>query len=156
MSGPTSPEAIALVNAIADRHGGVVLPEHVVEAARPAASPLHDSFNWDDTEAAEKWRLHQARNLLRIMVEYLPADKSQSEPTRVFVALRTEATEGGGYRRMADVLSDEEMREALLSQAHDDMRTFTQRYTKLQELAEVFAAFKKVRRPSKQPLARLG
>jgi hypothetical protein len=37
----------------------------VVEAARDPNSPLHSAFTWDDAEAAEQYRLAQARVLLR-------------------------------------------------------------------------------------------
>lgn len=37
---------------IAKANHGQLLPEKVVEAARPNNSPLHNRFEWDDTEAA--------------------------------------------------------------------------------------------------------
>lgn len=47
------------------RRFGRVTPEAVREAARDPASPLHDEFTWDDGEAAEAYRLEQARGLIR-------------------------------------------------------------------------------------------
>jgi hypothetical protein len=47
-----------------DGHGRLV-PEDVVEAAREPSSPLHGYFTWDDTEAAARYRLDQARTLIR-------------------------------------------------------------------------------------------
>jgi len=37
----------------------------VVDAAKPAKSPLHSWFVWDDTKAAGEYRLIQARQLIR-------------------------------------------------------------------------------------------
>lgn len=37
----------------------------VVDAARPEDSPIHDQFEWDDSEAAEQYRIAQARRLVR-------------------------------------------------------------------------------------------
>ena len=54
----TASEAI---NAIAARNGGRVTPEEVIDAARRTDSPLHDYFDWDDTSAAHKYRIEQAR-----------------------------------------------------------------------------------------------
>jgi hypothetical protein len=48
-----------------ERDNGRLLPVDVVEAARPEDSPLHSRFEWDDTEAAVKYRLSQARALIR-------------------------------------------------------------------------------------------
>jgi hypothetical protein len=45
--------------------GGNLLPQELVEAARPANSPLHDAFEWDDQLAAEMQRLDRARFILR-------------------------------------------------------------------------------------------
>jgi len=45
--------------------GGRLVPELVIEDARPVTSPLHDAFTWDDTRAAHERRLDQARTLIR-------------------------------------------------------------------------------------------
>lgn len=39
--------------------------EAVVQEAKKPSSPLHPLFEWDDGKAAEQWRLHRARNLIR-------------------------------------------------------------------------------------------
>lgn len=54
-------EVMRLVN----QNDGVVTPEEIVEVARNPKHPLHDAFEWDDSIAAEKWRLDQARVLIR-------------------------------------------------------------------------------------------
>lgn len=46
---------------------GILTPDAVVEAASDPGSPLHDYFEWDDTEAARKYRLDQARTLIRVV-----------------------------------------------------------------------------------------
>lgn len=43
---------------------GRLLAQDVVEAARNKASVLHGFFDWDDSSAAEKYRLDQARDLI--------------------------------------------------------------------------------------------
>lgn len=50
---------------VAKHNGGVLTPDAVVEDARDESSPLHDQFEWDDSEAAKQWRLEQARALIR-------------------------------------------------------------------------------------------
>ena len=67
-----TPEAIAEIKALEDRRGRLT-PEQVVEAARDENSALHDCFEWDDSTAAEKYRIEQARDLLKrvkIEIEY--------------------------------------------------------------------------------------
>ena len=65
---PEKREAIRLrLEAIAALNGGRITPQQVVDDARDEESPLHDSFTWDDAEAADKQRLTEARLLLRTM-----------------------------------------------------------------------------------------
>jgi hypothetical protein len=45
--------------------GGKLTPSRVVDAARNPDHPLHTHFDWDDSAAAELWRVEQARRLIR-------------------------------------------------------------------------------------------
>jgi hypothetical protein len=118
---------------------GMLNPQAVVDAARDKTSPLHNQFTWDDTEAAEQYRLQQARRLIRVTVRFLePSEPSTT--TRVFVSLSTDRKAGNGYRVLADVMSDAKLRAQLLADAHRDMLAFRRKYAALSELADVFAA----------------
>src|SRR5690348_15271357 len=39
-------------------------PDNVINEAEKKSSPLHPFFEWDDTKAANKFRLQQARSLI--------------------------------------------------------------------------------------------
>lgn len=54
---------------IAARHGGQLKPEDVVREAKSPRSILHGIFVWDDSRAAHKYRLWQAREFIA-NVEY--------------------------------------------------------------------------------------
>jgi hypothetical protein len=130
---------------LAKRDGGELKPEAVVRAARPESSPLHASFDWDDSEAAQRWRLHQARQLIRVVVTYEPGKDGDDVPQRVFVSLTPDRKgEGVGYRLMVDVMADVEARAQLLADARSDMYLFRTKYRRLTELAEVFDAMERV------------
>lgn len=43
---------------------GRLTAEMVLRAASDPKHALHDHFDWDDSEAAHQWRLHQARMLI--------------------------------------------------------------------------------------------
>ena len=122
---------------IAKAGGGVLQPAAVVEAARPKNSPLHSRFEWDDGAAADQYRLWQARKLIAITVCVI--GKSQEEE-RVWISLKLDQTEAGGYRSMVSVLTAPELREELLKDALEDMEIFRVKYRHLKELADVFAA----------------
>lgn len=116
-------------------------PKAIVQAARDEASPLHSRFTWEDGAAAEKWRLHEARNLIRVYAMQ-EMEKSEPDTSSVFVSLRSER--GEGYRALSDVLSDDDLREQLLENAAEDMKYFRLKYKRLTELQPVFDAMDKV------------
>lgn len=52
---------------------GEITPDELVEAAHPEESPIHDMFTWDDSEAARKHRVNEARSALarvRVSITY--------------------------------------------------------------------------------------
>jgi hypothetical protein len=132
---------------LAKRNDGVLTAEAVVEAARPESSPLHTAFTWDNDEAAEKWRLHQARNLiLKINIE-TPVSNDQSITVRAWSSLTTDREEdGGGYRETIRVMRNGDQRRQLLSDALAEMERFAEKYRALTELAEVFEAIKRAKK----------
>jgi hypothetical protein len=78
---------------------GLLRIEKVVAAAADAASPLHDQFEWDDTEAAHRFRLGQARELIRaqkIVVRIGPAIVKS-------VAYVPATNVSGAYRRLSEI-----------------------------------------------------
>lgn len=145
-------DAVAMeLSRIKKENGGIIPAEAVVDAARPKKSPLHSHFEWDDSEAAEKWRVHQARNLIRVYVGIIETPNGPKE-SRVYVSLTKDRGEGGGYRSITDVMGNQEWRAQLLEDALAEMRSFKLKYAVLKELAEVFAAMDSVK-PSKELVA---
>ncbi len=130
---------------LAALHNGMLQPRVVVEAASHKDSPLHSHFQWDDSAAALSWRLHQARQLINVVVTaYRDGDGAETE-ARVFVSLTSDRSKtGDGYRVLATVLSDEAQRAQLLADAKQDMIAFKVRYRILVELAAVFDAIDEV------------
>lgn len=126
---------------IMDGNDGVLHPQHVVDFARDETTALHDRFEWDDTEAGKKYRLEQARHIIRVYVDV--ADDSVTE-IRAWVSLPSDRETGGGYRKTRDVLSERERREELLQMALRDLMVFKRKYAILQQLAKVFAAAEEV------------
>ena len=126
-----------------DKNGGLLRPGDLVEAARPVSSPLHPEFEWDDSEAAEKYRLEQARKLLRVRLVIIETADGPKQ-TRAYVSLTPERTNHGGYRPIVSVLNDSVMRNQLISDALDDLRRFKIKYAALNELAEIFSAIDNV------------
>jgi hypothetical protein len=132
-------DIVAELRDLARANGGELRPAEVVRAARDENSPLHRYFCWDDTIAARNYRLHQARQLLRVQVEYLQHDQ-KAVLARVFVNLPSERKDKVGYRLMSDVLSTSDGRRHVLAEALRELQRIRVKFQNLQELAAIFAA----------------
>jgi len=125
-------------------HNGVLEAGHVVEAASEPSHPLHDAFEWDDTQAAHQYRVWQARQMIRVIVIF--DDTEDEEPTRAYVSLNEDRTGGGGYRATVEVMSNAKLRNQLLAEAIQEMEVFQEKYQRLTGLAEIFAAMRSAKR----------
>ena len=149
MSAAVEEESLTQIRAaelrrIAAEHGGVLKPEDVVEEAKDPDNPLHSAFEWSNTEAARKYRLWQARQLISITVRYSEV-KGEARDVRVFVSLKSDRKEEGGYRETVAVLTNPNYRAQLLADAREDLRRMELKYGELVELAAVFKASRKFR-----------
>ncbi len=128
---------------IAAKHRGLLQPDDVVRFAENPRAALHSKFTWGDTEAAHKWRLLEARNLIAVAVLVLPGS---NKSFRAFVSMVNDRKNaGGGYRSLVSVLSDRNLRCKLLEQALADLLRWQEKYENLKELAPVFVARKTIR-----------
>lgn len=125
---------------------GTVTPESVVGYAEnlPKGNPLHDYFEWNNNKAAREYRIVQARELLRVTVDYLPHKTGGYVKVRAFQSLSPDRNKDGGYRITADVLNDEEMKKVLLADAIRELMAFQRKYHDLKELTVVFESIETV------------
>lgn len=135
------PAVIAELKTLSEKNQGLLMPEDVVQAARRESSPLHSQFEWDDGEAADKYRIWQARHLINVSVEYIVTGTKRIE-TKVFVHLSTDR-KTGGYRTFVDVVADDDQRSQMIQDSLDAMVSFQEKYKRLSELRNVFKAMDK-------------
>lgn len=114
-----------------------VTPEVLLDASRDVNSPTHCEFEWDDTVAAEKYRVEQARNLISHVRIVREDSEPQDYKERGFVPVP-----GGRnvYVPLQTALEKEEYKEHLLKQARNDTEIFLAKYRRLEELAAVTTA----------------
>lgn len=126
-------------------HGGLLRPEDVVKFARNKRSALHSEFEWDDAKASAEYRLWQARNVIRVAVTVLPSPHADQEPVRAYVSVVSDRVQpGGGYRSIADVMTDDEMRAEIVNEALGEVKRWRRKYERLRELVPIFRAIDKV------------
>ena len=77
---------------LAHRNDGDLTPAQIVEDARPPESLLHPCFEWDDTKAADSYRLSQAGYLVRAIVTPYGEDEEE-DVVRAFVSIQSEQGE---------------------------------------------------------------
>jgi len=138
-----SRQQLAELLAIANAHKGIVQPEDVVAFARNKNTALHAAFEWDNSKAAEQYRLYQARHLIRVMVDVVPYEGREVQ-VQAFVSLKSERYEEGGYRYMPEVMKTEDGRQTVIDTALWELKAFQNKYRAVRELAEVFEAIEKV------------
>lgn len=114
-----------------DRHGRqVLLPSDVVRVARAPDHPLHSRFEWDDTKAAHKWRLDQARELIAsVRVEF---EQSPGKVVKVH-AYHHVREAGPGYYDTETIVRHESLRAALVREMTEDIRQLSKRLRRFRD-----------------------
>ena len=111
---------------------GKLTAEELVNVSRDEESPLHCMFEWDDSVAAEKYRETQAYKIIRsveVVIESSPI------PQRAFGTVEHKA-----YQRIERIMETENLRKILLGNAKRELEAFKRKYSRLEELADVFKA----------------
>lgn len=115
--------------------GDKATPQQLLDYAKNNQdSELHKCFEWDDSVAAEKYRLEQARKILTFIVR-VPANK-ENPPIREYQI----TTERCTYQPTRTFLSNQNEYENLLKRAYAELESFKKKYKILTELEDVFKA----------------
>lgn len=114
----------------------------LLDANKPEEAPLHNDYEWNDTIAAEEWRLHQSRHFINsiAIVKSMP-DKEEPELVRAFHIV----SEAHKYEPIAAIVEEPDKYEILLNNALSELAAFTQKYNTLKELIPVFKAISEVK-----------
>ncbi len=119
---------------IAKDNKGKIQPINVVENAEDKNSILHNYFVWDDTEAAKKYRIQQARELINHVVEVVVIEGKPQTQRSFFNVVN-----GGGqkvYVTLQKAVTTKSYRLQLLNQLISVMKNATQ-------LMEMFKGYEK-------------
>jgi tRNA A37 N6-isopentenylltransferase MiaA len=124
------------------RLDGNLTAANVLKRAKDKSSSLHKQFDWDDGEAANQWRLEQARRLIR-SIEVIRLD-APKRPYKAYNVVTVPATASDPkvrkvYQSTEEALADPVMRDEILGNAIRDAISFRRKYAALQELAQVFS-----------------
>lgn len=110
--------------------------EEVVNYAKTHTdSELHLNFEWDDSIAGEKYRRHQANQLIHnIRVRIIENDEEKTrKPIRAFV----QTAKFQNYEPIDVVVKDVDKYQMLLEKAYRELNGVKGRYTELTEIQEL-------------------
>lgn len=89
-------------------HSGTLSPEIVVDAARPDNAPLHNQFEWDDGIAGEKYRIEQARGIIKVFTASIQVGPDVVLTARFQIAGTPENDGRAHYEDILHIVSDAE------------------------------------------------
>ena len=122
-------------------HKGYIVPEDLVQDAKPESSPLHDFFEWDDKKAASKYRKRQAGNLLRWVHVVVRVDKEEEQTARAFYPVVTVPKHrGDGYVSLKQVLDDVDYHEKVVKEAFAKLKSWRRIHNAYKEFEPVYDA----------------
>lgn len=103
-------------------------------------SEVAKCFDWDNETASNKWRLHQATTILTNISIVIDDDKEPVEKTRVYVSAKSKEADKRVFKKLVDVLEDDEEYKALLEKASEELNNCEKKYReliKLQDLKDI-------------------
>lgn len=118
-----------------DNHG-LLKPEIVVDESRPEEAVLHPCFDWVDESAAEKYRIHQARNLIKSVRITKTKDDGTVTAKRVYVNLGESEDNAQAYHAISDVVRNPEQRAQMIDQVWRELSAIKARYRELLQAVE--------------------
>ena len=116
---------------------GAVTRQSVLEAALDENNVLHSLFEWDDTKAAEQYRLKQASTLLSNL--HIVTEKGKTVRAVVNIRINQPSTEGT-FINIKKAMEEATTRDTVLRNALAEYQAVQRKYDNLIEFENVNAA----------------
>lgn len=124
---------------------GKVTSEKLLDVAKDPDSPIHNMFEWDDTKAAEKYRLSTSAHIINGLRVVVKTSEGEEKKLSAFVSVKVvskkERTE---YINVIDALENKNTRAVVMERMKNDMKSFIGRYELYEEVAGVISAMQEV------------
>lgn len=117
---------------------GALTPEAVVADAEREDAPLHAAFEWDDSVAGHKYRLHQARSMIRAVVT-VKADRMPEH--RTFVLVKVDPSQARAtYMPAIEVAYESDLLGDAISRLRSEVQSANQSLKEVVSLADAVNA----------------
>ena len=118
----------------------MVTSKDILNDAKKKNTPYHEYFNWDDSLAAEEYRINQARQLIgSIMQVTIIHEEEEPQEIRCFVNVIDEKGERG-YVKTAYAMTKPILMNQVVQQALKEVESWRKRYKEYQELGKIHRA----------------
>lgn len=146
VSHSVSADVVGKVMEEIEARDGEVTKEAFLEASRPEDSPTHKCFEWDDSVAAEKYRLNQAYHVILDLEVTVAEDTSGSRTPAYVNVIQKTSSESAKYKSIDIAMSDDEMRMNVIRNALSEFEKTKVKYSHLVELTSIFTAIESAER----------
>jgi hypothetical protein len=126
----------------ASKDGKLHLADIVEFARTHPQSECHRHFTWDVQEAAQKYWIVEARDL----VGKIEITLSNGSPAPAWISLTTDREQGGGYRPVGEVMSSAQHSTVLLEQLYRELDRLKAKYAFFTHLHEIWDTVDRVRK----------
>ena len=121
-----------------------VIAAQLIDDAKAKESPLHDYFEWNNKRAAERWRIEQARYLLRGITVVITTPEGEERTTRAFHSVTLdgsyEINVPKTYVTVQRAMSEDELRTQVIEEALKKIKSWQRRYKEYKEFAKIVQA----------------
>lgn len=127
---------------------GQLTPQSVLKEASAKRHPLHSYFEWNDTKAAKKWRIEQARQLIKCVHVVTTDSDNKKIEVRAFVNIKRDKNHdltsnpfintNSYYVSIKDAMSDDVLRQYTVDIALAELQKWMNKYKTIKELADFF------------------
>lgn len=115
-------------------------PKNLLDANREEGTVLHNEFEWDDTIAAENYRVHQAGQIIRMLCVKPETEIKDPTPIRAYFT----TSESKSYEHINVILKSPDKYAELKAKAFSELQAFKRKYSMLSELDELMAIIDKL------------
>ena len=123
------------------KHDGALTPRQLWESQKSSRARLHRHFEWNDGEAADKYRDQQARAIIQAVKVVYESDSGDTKQVRAYSSVRRK---DNGRRRVfvktVEAMENEVLREEILQQAINGLVSWRKRWAELSDCADAMNA----------------
>ena len=135
-------EVAAAVRRVYDECGGHDLAANVLAAARGGDPALHGYFEWDDSAAAEQFRIEQAQALVRrVKVRLIRQDNPEPVIVRAYIASRELPAEDdrppGSFLAIEEIAGASADQAALMESIRRDVSRLRRKYQSVADFLDL-------------------